>query len=158
MATSRRVVLLVVQHHPSQAVARDFLQFLLVGMIDHPLQLGARRRGVAGIELHFRKDEGGSGRIPVARKFVLERRRGVLGFGDVVRARRLGCGGEQHGRLFRFLAGPPAPALDSGRCQSRDDKRRGHRIAPACPPRPKVVQLFLLLEIVDCHVRPSFLP
>ena len=85
----RLVVLLVVEHQLRQAIARDLLQFLFVGVVDDPLQLGARRGGVAGIELHLRDDECGARRITAAGKPVDELGARVLGLGDVVGARGL---------------------------------------------------------------------
>jgi hypothetical protein len=148
----RLVVLLVVEHQLRQAIAGNFLQFLFVGTVDHPLQLGPGRRGVSGIVLHFREQECRAWRVAGAAVLAGELARCFPGLRDIVGARGLRYGVEQHRRLFGLPCGPPAPALHGGRGDARDHEHGGHGVAPAGPPRLQVVQLFLFFEIVDCHV------
>ena len=77
----RLVVLLVVEQRFGEAKARDRLELVLAGVVDHPLQLRTRARVVAGVVEQLRVQQRGARRVRRAAEAVLDLRRRLLRLG-----------------------------------------------------------------------------
>src|SRR5439155_13583432 len=85
----RIVVLLVVEQRLRQPKARDRLELVFPGVVDHPLQLAARARFVSSVVEDLRVEQCGTRRIRGAPETVDDLRRRILGLRGVLFARRL---------------------------------------------------------------------